>query len=370
MRKKCLVYVLSGMLVGSLLTGCANEGKKENMQSDVSVDESDTIKESDDIEVSDAIEESTPIEENDTIGERSEEGTLEEESEALENAFSFADVAGREFYFSSGAGGWDTTLSIKADGSFEGQYHDSDMGDLGEGYPNGTMYQCIFKGQFSGLQMVDEFTYQTSITDMTYEKEPGTEEIVDEMHLIYAEPYGLENTKSFYFYLPGISVDKLPKEYVEWVHWEIYDSETNEEAKDLPFYGLYNVEQKYGFSSYQFVERFLENLKYSQMYTEEIEKSIENDDLSQTEYNQKAADLYNEYDRMLNALWSTLKQCLSKDEMDTLTASQREWIKKKEEAVASAGAEWEGGSMQPMVEYLRAANLTKERINELLQYLE
>ena len=43
---------------------------------------------------------------------------------------------GETFYFSSGAGGWATELKVYADGTFEGHYYDSDMGDRGNGYPN------------------------------------------------------------------------------------------------------------------------------------------------------------------------------------------------------------------------------------------
>ena len=69
-----------------------------------------------------------------------------------EEGFSFADVADREFFFSSGAGGWCTVLYIDEDGSFEGNFRDSDMGSTGEGYPNGTLYYCDFKGRFTEPQ--------------------------------------------------------------------------------------------------------------------------------------------------------------------------------------------------------------------------
>ena len=58
-------------------------------------------------------------------------------SQSQEEGFSFDDVSHLEFWFGSGVGAWCTTLQIQPDGSFEGQYHDSDMGDTGDGYPNG-----------------------------------------------------------------------------------------------------------------------------------------------------------------------------------------------------------------------------------------
>ena len=45
-----------------------------------------------------------------------------------------------EFLFTSGAGGWSTQLSLNRDGSFTGEFHDSEMGDRTEEYPNGSVY--------------------------------------------------------------------------------------------------------------------------------------------------------------------------------------------------------------------------------------
>ena len=42
----------------------------------------------------------------------------------------------------------------------------------------------------------------------------------------------------------------------------------------------------------------------------------------------------------------------------------------KEKEVAEAGAEYEGGSIQPMVMNLKAAEMTKARVYELLELLE
>ena len=54
----------------------------------------------------------------------------------------------KNFLFCSGAGGWSTGLKLNADGTFSGEYHDSNMGETGDGYPNGTMYECTFSGKF------------------------------------------------------------------------------------------------------------------------------------------------------------------------------------------------------------------------------
>ena len=48
---------------------------------------------------------------------------------AEETKFSFDDLQGLEFMFSSGAGAWGTTLQVRWDGSFAGTYSDSNMGE-------------------------------------------------------------------------------------------------------------------------------------------------------------------------------------------------------------------------------------------------
>ena len=54
--------------------------------------------------------------------------------------------------FSSGVGGWGTSLTLERDGTFSGQFHDSDMGAIGEDYPNGTVYLCHFPDGFRTLK--------------------------------------------------------------------------------------------------------------------------------------------------------------------------------------------------------------------------
>ena len=61
----------------------------------------------------------------------------------------FQTMAGLEWSFSSGAGAWSTELYIQTDGSFSGDFHDSDMGDCTDEYPYGTLYFCAFSGRMS-----------------------------------------------------------------------------------------------------------------------------------------------------------------------------------------------------------------------------
>ena len=79
--------------------------------------------------------------------------TQEEEA----SSFSFDDLKMVQFRFSSGAGAWATILNIREDGSFHGWYQDSNS-EIGEGYPNGSCYQCDFSGQFTEPMKVNDYT--------------------------------------------------------------------------------------------------------------------------------------------------------------------------------------------------------------------
>lgn len=101
----------------------------------------------------------------------------------------------------------------------------------------------------------------------------------------------------------------------------------------------------------------------------ELSHSINFDNLSQAEMNDKSAELYEVWDFALNSLWNTLKETLSEDEMTKLTIEEREWVEMKELSVKESGAQFEGGSIYPLIVNLKAVELTKERVYELLQLI-
>lgn len=58
------------------------------------------------------------------------------------------------------------------------------------------------------------------------------------------------------------------------------------------------------------------------------------------------------------------------EEMAVLTEEELRWIADKEAAVQEAGAEFEGGSMQPLIMNQKAAALTSDRVYELADKLK
>lgn len=284
-----------------------------------------------------------------------------------ENTLSFEQLANRQFCFSSGAGGWATLLTIQADGSFSGEYYDSEMGDTGDEYPNGSMYLSHFSGMFTQPEKLNEYTYRMQISKLEYDKEVGTQEIKDGLRYQYSEVYGLDGAENILVYLPGAPIAELPQEFRSWVGYFDLTAATD---TDLPFYALYNETQQCGFSSYSFTDSLKEIVAATEESAATLENSIKNDPLSQAELNEKTKELYDLWDSVLNRIWDVLNQTKDEETMSSITSEELAWINQKEEAVAQAGTEFEGGSAQPMVMNQKAAEMTKDRVYELLKLFE
>ena len=148
--------------------------------------------------------------------------------------------------FSSGVGGWGTSLTLERDGTFSGQFHDSDMGAIGEDYPNGTVYLCHFSGRFSDIEKVDEYSYSMTLSELSHDDEGGEEWIEDGICYVPAAPYGMEDGETFVLYLPDTPTDGLDEDFLSW--WPgCYAPEGAPET--LETYGLLNAKMGYGFFS-------------------------------------------------------------------------------------------------------------------------
>lgn len=292
----------------------------------------------------------------------------EGEKQELEKDFSFAEFKNLNFTFLSGAGGWSTEMAIAEDGTFEGVYYDSDMGSNADSYPNGTKYYCSFHGKFAEPVQKEEYIYATTIESISYDNPAGTEEIKDGIRYIYSEAYGLNNPAEIVIYLPGMPIEELPEGYLSWVrsNW-FMDSEFTKTETKLPFYGLYNVSEEQGFSSYNIFEEMKKSAESIESYTEHLEELIKAETLSQGRMNENAQLMYNLWDGQLNKAWGILKENLDAEAMADLTKEQLDWIAWKEKDMKEAGAEVEGGSMYALVVYQRGAKLTKERVYELME---
>ena len=180
--------------------------------------------------------------------------SVPEDPETEEDIFKL--MSGWNYEFASGAGGWQTSLEVAPDGSFSGMYHDSDMGDTGDGYEeNGTLYHSEFTGRFSDAEKVGPRVFRVRVEDLKYETEPDTEEIADGTREVATDAYGLSGTDTVLVYLPGVEVASLPEKYMSWVGMTQFNHMINGEfiadvPKELTFCGIYNEKQDCGFVSY------------------------------------------------------------------------------------------------------------------------
>lgn len=264
---KKIIYCL---IILSVLCFCGcgqtQEGAKESAQKKVE----DTKNTHEGTEVSKEVVETTPVPEveesiegeigtgdqnvgENDIAEKTEEEVQSNADMNTVSDFCFADISDLEFFFSSGAGGWWTEMYIHEDGSFEGIYRDGNMGITGEDYPNGQMYYSSFNGKFTEPEMIDEYTYMCRLEFMEYDRCEGSE-IIDGVKIDYTTAYGLDGGDTFCFYLPGKAWQELPEDFRSWVGGEFiwrYEGDVHAEESILPFYGLFNLEEGCGFSSYE-----------------------------------------------------------------------------------------------------------------------
>ena len=108
-------------------------------------------------------------------------------------------------------------------------------------------------------------------------------------------------------------------------------------------------------------------------YNEAVERQSEIDNelstntlLDQATLNQLAYEEFDLWDSLINQMWTYLGGTLDEENMNSLKTEQQKWIKDKEASMKEAGADFEGGTMQPMIEYSTGAKLTRERVELLI----
>lgn len=92
--------------------------------------------------------------------------------------------------------------------------------------------------------------------------------------------------------------------------------------------------------------------------------------MTQTEINQATYAVYQKWDALLNEIYQYLKNTLPDAEFSSLQADEKDWIQKKEAAMAAAAAEYAGGSMAPMASNSKGAQYTKERCEYLISLIK
>lgn len=106
---------------------------------------------------------------------------------------------------------------------------------------------------------------------------------------------------------------------------------------------------------------------------EEIQRFEDDDSMAsadQATMNRHSYEVFQKWDVLLNDIYRYLKSTMSASEFKALEADEIRWINEKETAVKAAGAEFEGGSMRPLVENTTATSYTKERCYYLISLID
>lgn len=301
-----------------------------------------------------------------TVTNQPEEISDGAEADPLEEAadLTFADLSKLQFEFSSGAGAWAEEFTIEKDGSLRGSFSDSDMGDIGDGYPNGTTYCSSYTGHFTDLQQINEYTYEMKLADISYVDTVGTEEIYDEMRYVYVGAYCLGENDTFKVYLPGTPISELSELEYSWISY------SNESETELTMMIIVDEENEYAIYSCQRPDP-LEDAKmtfgiYQDSYDyydckySEAETTVEMAECAELMY--KASD------DCLNYIWHLIKYNVDEDKFTVILDEQREWIAQNEKQAKEITSL--GGSMAAVDCNRVMAERTIERCEELIAYLE
>lgn len=364
MKKRILLMTMWVMLAVAV-TGCGSEnpdGVVTISAEDIGTDktgESMAATESKQTELVQASEEAE--------GEQAESADVSAENEAQEGVvLSFADLSKLQFEFSSGAGAWSENFTIEKDGYFTGNFHDSDMGDTGEGYENGTFYSSSYTGHFKDLIQINDHTYQMKLADISYKETAGTSEIIDNVRYVYTKSYCLDGTDTYTIYLPGTPLAELSEEVRIWL---LMMNESETELTRLAIvdevngYGIYSYDRPDPLEDAQMTfNSYKESYDY---YSDKLTTAVTTAEM--VEHTGTMCELS---DNCLNYIWNLVRYHVDEDQFDEILAQQRNWIAEKEAEAKKAGSEYEGGSLSAVSYNEMLARLTMERCEELIEYLK
>lgn len=155
-----------------------------------------------------------------------------------------------EMCYSSGVGAWGTDLILNNDGTFTGYFSDTNSGEGGDGYPNGTVRYCEFSGSFSDFVKLNDLSYSLKLSSLIYDEnaaENGKTYIYDGVRYVSEKPWGIVDGENFVFYLPETPASLLPEETS--FYWHGTEFWGGEDKETLSCYGLVNMEKGKGFFS-------------------------------------------------------------------------------------------------------------------------
>ena len=258
MKRKWMLFLLAGVLCVAALSGCWQETaaelevavarEAETPAAMESPAEEDTGSAGDDQQEENRKQSEQSAQE--TVEQAETENRTGKEQGKSRNAAE-NNLAGNEdglpleesmdFIFASGAGAWGTLLTLHTDGTFTGNFGDTDMSEDGDGY-KAIHYFCNFSGKFGNIRKLNEYSYSMTLEEL--QPEEAEEHIEDEILYEPSDPYGLTGGKSFVLYTPDVPVSELDEEFKSWCYIE-------KGQKKLSHYGIWNQETADGFFTYE-----------------------------------------------------------------------------------------------------------------------
>lgn len=160
----------------------------------------------------------------------------------------------QEFWFTTGASAMACRLMLNKDGSFTGNYHDTEHGMTGEDYPNGTRYQSSFWGSFEIVQQVNDYSVELKLFEVQTSQPADEISFEDGMRIITTIAHGVDGGSRFILYLPNATIAQIPEEGRTWLPLSAHTMKDNEQ---LGFYYLYNEHAETGF--YAFFDREIDD---------------------------------------------------------------------------------------------------------------
>ena len=145
-------------------------------------------------------------------------GTVSEAA-AQEQGF-WRQVQGK-YIFSVGAGAWSTIMTVNADGTFSADYHDSDLGVTGDGYPNGSRSIASGTGKFNYSKRNDDGSFSMTCDQKAFHQNGtvGDVTIKDGVRVETVDGiYGLTPCNTFTVYPTGYATSALSDDVKSWMY--------------------------------------------------------------------------------------------------------------------------------------------------------
>lgn len=141
------------------------------------------------------------------------------EAAAQEQGF-WRQVQGK-YIFSVGAGAWSTIMTVNADGTFSADYHDSDLGVTGDGYPDGSRSIASGTGKFNYSKRNDDGSFSMTCDQKAFHQNGtvGDVTIKDGVRVETVDGiYGLTPCGTFTVYPTGYATSALSDDVKSWMY--------------------------------------------------------------------------------------------------------------------------------------------------------